>query len=64
MENEWSKYVKERLKGMEEGSYGCRVAVVFVLINVVRERETRGRKERKGKGKRRKRGCDGGKDCG
>jgi hypothetical protein len=26
---------------------GCRVAVVFVLINVVRERETRGGKERK-----------------
>jgi hypothetical protein len=38
---------------MEERSYGCRAAAVFVLINVVRERETRGRMERKGKEKER-----------
>lgn len=53
MENEWtSKYIKERLKGDEggiDGSYGCHMAAVFVLINVVRECKTRGGKQSKSK---------------
>jgi hypothetical protein len=36
---------------VKEELNGCRVAAVFVLINVVRERETRGGKERKIKGR-------------